>query len=251
MIGQFLTDRGQVRSHNEDAGGLFYNQSGQLLAIIADGMGGHQAGDVASQMATKTLEEKWMQTTTLDTPEETENWLTNVLEEANSSIYQQSLEKDECQGMGTTIVVVICNEEFITVAHIGDSRCYIQNSHGFKQITEDHSLVNALVQSGQISKVDAQLHPRKNVVLKALGTEEKVESDIQTLGWEEGDKLLLCSDGLSDKVMEEELSEYIKTIESIENTGEKLITLANQRGGEDNVSLVIVQHELAEKVGED
>src|SRR5690606_34444867 len=128
-------------------------------------------------------------------PEAAEEWLEQALVEANTSIYQHSLEKEECQGMGTTIVVAICTEEFITVAHIGDSRCYLYNEFSFKQITEDHSLVNALVQSGQISKDDALVHPRKNVVLKALGTSELVEPDIQTIVWEDGDKLLLCSDG--------------------------------------------------------
>lgn len=250
MEGHFLTDRGQVRSHNEDSGGIFPNGNGQFLAIIADGMGGHQAGDVASEMATSIMEEKWRGIEKLNSPEEAEEWLNKTLLEMNTSIYQHSLEKEECQGMGTTIVVAVCTNEFITVAHIGDSRCYLYNDYKFMQITEDHSLVNALVQSGQISKEDALLHPRKNVVLRALGTGQTVEPDIQTRSWEDGDRLLLCSDGLTDKVRDHELAEYFKSAKDIEDLGKLLVDLANERGGEDNVSLIIMQHETPVEEGE-
>ncbi|GGA84196.1 Stp1/IreP family PP2C-type Ser/Thr phosphatase [Ornithinibacillus halotolerans] len=250
MEGHFLTDRGQVRSHNEDSGGIFLNNDGQYLAIIADGMGGHQAGDVASRLATTILEDKWKKNDGIHTPDVAEEWLKQALLEANTSIYQHSLEKEDCQGMGTTIVVAVCTKEFITVAHIGDSRCYLYNEYSFKQITEDHSLVNALVQSGQISKDDALVHPRKNVVLKALGTSDTVEPDIQTINWEKGDKLLLCSDGLTDKVRDSELEEYLQSKNEIDKVGEKLVDLANERGGEDNVSLVILQHEATVEEGD-
>ncbi|MEN2464623.1 Stp1/IreP family PP2C-type Ser/Thr phosphatase [Ornithinibacillus sp. JPR2-1] len=250
MEGHFLTDRGQVRAHNEDSGGIFSNSHGQYLAIIADGMGGHQAGDVASDMATTILKKKWKEIKGFDSPEEVEEWLQQSLLDANTSIYQLSLEKEECQGMGTTVVVAVCTGEFITVAHIGDSRCYLFNDFRFKQITEDHSLVNALVQSGQISKDDAMYHPRKNVVLRALGTNELVEPDIQTINWEAGDRLLLCSDGLTDKVHDGELADYLKSTEDIEEVGKRLVDLANERGGEDNVSLIIIQHEASLEEGE-
>lgn len=250
MEGHFLTDRGQVRSHNEDSGGIFPNQSGQYLAIIADGMGGHQAGDVASQMATSIMEKKWEERGSFSSPEESEQWLKETLLEMNISIYEHSLEKTECQGMGTTIVTAICTEEFITVAHIGDSRCYLYNNHSFKQITEDHSLVNALVQSGQITKDDALVHPRKNVVLRALGTSESVEPDIQSISWEDGDKLLLCSDGLTDKVRDQELDDFMKMSVDIKEIGQRLVDLANERGGEDNVSLIILQHGTSVEEGE-
>lgn len=250
MQGHFLTDRGQVRSHNEDSGGLYWNKTGQLLAIIADGMGGHQAGDVASQMATNLIENNWRESKTINTPEEAEKWLAETLTIVNQVVYEHSLNQEECKGMGTTVVIAICLDEFVTVAHIGDSRCYIYNEHGFKQITEDHSLVNALVQSGQISKDDAQYHPRKNVVLRALGTEDQVSSDITSISWEQGNKILLCSDGLTDKVMDEELSAFLQTQDQIDEIGKKMIQLANERGGDDNVSLVIVKHEFSAEAGD-
>ncbi len=250
MKAHFLTDRGLVRTHNEDSGGIFYNTSGQFLAVIADGMGGHQAGDVASQMATSLLEEKWEQSRKLHTPEATETWISNVMIEINASIFQHAQENEECHGMGTTIVVAIVIGDFMTIAHIGDSRCYFYTEEGLKQVTEDHSLVNALVQSGQISKDDAISHPRKNVVLRALGTEEEIDSDVKTLGLEEDDKLLLCTDGLTDKVLDEELFELMQTTDGLYEAGEKMIALANERGGEDNISLILFQYTAAEEEGE-
>lgn len=239
----FLTDRGQVRSHNEDAGGIYYNTYGQVLAIIADGMGGHKAGDVASQMAATEVQEKWQNSDKLNSPEDTEKWLSNAISEINDSIYQHALQHEACQGMGTTIVIAICMDEFITLAHIGDSRCYLFNEEvGLKQMTEDHSLVNALVQSGQISKVDAQYHPRKNVVLKALGTEQHAVADVKTLSLDKDSKLLLCSDGLTDKVVDNELAEIIQSSEEMNDSAQALINLANERGGEDNISLILIHY---------
>lgn len=250
MSGQFNTDQGRVRNHNEDAGGLFLNKNNQYLAVIADGMGGHQAGDVASQMATSILESEWQNSNEIMNPEEAESWLKATVLQVNKEIYQKSISQEECQGMGTTIVMTICTEEFITVAHIGDSRCYIKNDKGFSLITEDHSLVNELVRSGQITLDDAENHPRKNVLLKAVGTEKAIYPDIRTISWETGDKLLLCSDGLTNKISDDELQTFMENEDSIEITAKELITLANERGGEDNISLVIVHHELHKKEGE-
>ncbi|CDO02283.1 Serine/threonine phosphatase stp [Oceanobacillus picturae] len=250
MKGQFMTDQGLVRSHNEDAGGVFYNKHDQLLAVIADGMGGHQAGDVASRMATSLMETEWLESEQLDNPEAAESWLQTAVEKINKKVYEHSLTKEECQGMGTTFVVAICTEDFITVSNIGDSRCYMLSEDGFKQITVDHSLVNELVRSGQISKDDAEQHPRKNVLLKALGTEKSVVPEIISLGWEMGNKLLLCSDGLSNKVTDEELHRYILADEDIEQIETEMIRLANNRGGEDNISVIVVMYDSPEKDGE-
>ncbi|GAB3067663.1 Stp1/IreP family PP2C-type Ser/Thr phosphatase [Virgibacillus ainsalahensis] len=250
MKGQFMTDTGKVRSHNEDAGGIFYNSSGQFLAIIADGMGGHLAGDVASQMAINIIKEKWQECKELHSPDETEKWLTSAVTSINQSIHTHSLQNEECQGMGTTIVIAVCIKDFLTIAHIGDSRCYVYDEKGLKQITEDHSLVNALVQSGQISKDEAQQHPRKNVVLRALGTEEDVVADVKSLGLDQGNRLLLCSDGLTDKVRDDEIAEYLHDSKEIGETAQQLINLANDRGGEDNISLIIIHEDSSVKEGD-
>lgn len=250
MKGQFMTDQGRVRNHNEDAGGLVLNKANQYLSVIADGMGGHQAGDVASQMATSIIEKEWLEMEEITNPEQAEEWLKTIIHQVNNQIYQKSISQKECQGMGTTVVMAICTADFTTVAHIGDSRCYMINEQGFNQITEDHSLVNELVRSGQISLEDAEHHPRKNVLLKALGTEEAIYPDIKTISWETGTKILLCSDGLSNKVSDNELKTFMENEESVEDMAKGLIALANERGGEDNISLVIVHHDPDLKEGE-
>src|SRR5699024_10952423 len=212
--------------------------------------GGHQAGDVASEMAVSLIQDKWAATEKIVSPDKAEEWLYNVLINVNKSIYDRSKQKEAFKGMGAKIVVTIVTTDFTTIAHIGDSRCYILNESGFSQLTEDHSLVNELVRSGQITNEEARVHPRKNVVLKALGTEEQVETDICSLGWELENKLLLCSDGLTDKISQEELADFMKSEDSILQIGRHLIDIANDRGGEDNISLVIVSHQEKHEIGD-
>ncbi|WP_281975592.1 Stp1/IreP family PP2C-type Ser/Thr phosphatase [Halobacillus litoralis] len=243
MLGYYLTNQGQVRNHNEDAGGVFKNDEGQTLAVVADGMGGHQAGDVASQMATSHLHKKWQEIERLSTPDEAENWLREAIRTANNEIKSYADEHVECAGMGTTIVVAICTEQFATIGHIGDSRCYFANAYGFKSVTEDHSLVNELVRSGQISEEQAENHPRKNVLLKALGTEFDLTADVKTLEFEVNDRLLLCTDGLTNKVNEDELSELKNFDGDWTDYCQTLVDLANERGGEDNITLTVVHYD--------
>ncbi|QHS22200.1 Stp1/IreP family PP2C-type Ser/Thr phosphatase [Virgibacillus sp. MSP4-1] len=250
MLGNFLTHTGHVRSHNEDSGGIYFNQQNQMLAIVADGMGGHSAGDVASSLATTELHNRWKNTAFITSPDEAQTWLEDQIRDINQIILQYAIDHEECKGMGTTIVAAVCADEFITIAHIGDSRCYLSNSNGFSQVTEDHSLVNELVRTGQLSPEDAEHHPRKNVLLKALGTEKDVEIDTKTITWDSGNYLVLCSDGLTNKVEDHELHQYIIEADSIEESMRSLIDLANERGGEDNISLAIVQNSPQEKEGE-
>jgi PPM family protein phosphatase len=237
----FQTDIGKIRPHNEDSGGVFVNKDGDYLAVVADGMGGHRAGDVASEMTITYLKNMWEETTNISSPDIAEQWLKEHVAKINETLFQHSLHNDECQGMGTTIVGAICTKQFVTVGHIGDSRCYLLNSYGFQQITEDHSLVNELVKTGQISKEDAEYHPRKNVLLRALGTEKQVKLDIKSLVLEENDMLLLCSDGLSNKVSEQAMIDILTSKQSIEDKAQALIDLANEHGGEDNITLAIVE----------
>ncbi|MFG6148964.1 Stp1/IreP family PP2C-type Ser/Thr phosphatase [Halobacillus sp. B23F22_1] len=242
MRGSFLSDQGKVRNHNEDAGGVFHHENGQLLAVVADGMGGHRAGDVASQLAVSALHKKWEKTEHIQHPEDAEYWMLDAIFEVNRKILSHSEEHEECRGMGTTVVVALCSEQFTTIGHIGDSRVYLANIDGFKRVTEDHSLVNELVRSGQISEEQAETHPRKNVLLKALGTDENISPDIMTLEFEKDDRLLLCSDGLTNKVYETELSKLAEFNGEWEEFCQSFIDLANERGGEDNITLAVVHH---------
>lgn len=237
---EFLTDRGKVRQHNEDAVGVFQNEVG-LLAIVADGMGGHLAGDVASGMTIAMFETLWKEAENVETPDAAEKWLKENIKKVNKALHEHALAHPNCSGMGTTFVGVICTSSFATIGHIGDSRCYLYNNDGFKQVTEDHSLVNELVRSGQISKEDAEHHPRKNVLLRALGTEDTVSMDLKTVILEEEDQLLLCSDGLSNKVSDDELGAALKAEASLKQVVTELVELANKNGGEDNISVIIVK----------
>ncbi|AGE21639.1 protein phosphatase [Geobacillus sp. GHH01] len=240
MRAVFRTDIGQIREHNEDNGGVFVNQSGQYLAVVADGMGGHRAGDVASSMAVAYLQERWEKESGLASPAEAEQWLKTQIASANEQLFRHALSHPECQGMGTTVVAAVCANSFATVAHIGDSRCYVLNKSGIQQLTDDHSLVNELVKSGQLSKEAAEHHPRKNVLLRALGTEPAVKIDVKTVALDEGDMLLLCSDGLSNKVPEADMIHILTGAGTLEEKAEALIELANGRGGEDNISLAVI-----------
>jgi PPM family protein phosphatase len=237
----FRTDKGRIRSNNEDNGGTFVNKDGHYLAIVADGMGGHLAGEVASGMTITLLKELWEKTEGMKTAEEAEKWLKDSILQVNKSLFEHSLLNQECEGMGTTIEAVIATEDFTSIAHVGDSRCYILNDVGFKQLTDDHTLVNELVRTGQITKEDAEHHPRKNVILRALGTEQDVKIDTKTIIFEEGDYLLLCSDGLSNKVSDEEMVNALQSEVSLEEKAAALIDLANQYGGEDNITLIILE----------
>lgn len=248
----FLTDVGKIRPHNEDDGDVVKDaNNNQLLALVADGMGGHQAGEVASRTAKEFILKKWDENDKVFTPKEAEKWLEETIQQANVVLYERAQNNPEYEGMGTTLVVAICSEQFVTVAHVGDSRIYLKTDDAFKQLTLDHSLVGELVRNGQITEAEALHHPRKNVLLRALGTEQDVKVDIETIHWEPGNYLLLCSDGLTNKILNDELNEQFTEDISLKDIGERLIHMANERGGEDNISLAIVFYDGVKDVAED
>jgi len=247
MKSKFITDQGIVRSRNEDAGGTFYNQSNQLLAIVADGMGGHQAGDVASTLAVLCAKSKWEKNEVIHKAEEAEQFIQQLIVDMNELVFGSSKQHEQYEGMGTTVVIAICTPTFVSIGHVGDSRCYMYSETGFKQLTKDHSYVNELVRSGEISEADAEDHPNKNVLLQVIGTDETVKSDIQSLSFEYGDALLLCSDGLYNKVSQDEIVKVIEADGAFEARWQPLVDLANERGGEDNITLVAVLHNEKEE----
>lgn len=243
MEGLFLTHCGQVRNHNEDAGGIFENKTSQPIAIIADGMGGHKAGDVASMLAVENMKKRWEETEAVQSPNDIEQWLQSIIRETNEQIFRKSQENKQLEGMGTTLVAAVISGNSLTIAHIGDSRLYIARGEHVEQLTEDHSFVNELVKRGEITEGDAEVHPYKNYIIRALGTEARVDTDIKTLTWDAGDRLLLCSDGLSDKLSQTELAQFITADKGMNEIGQELIDLANERGGEDNISLILIAHD--------
>ncbi|WP_208589221.1 Stp1/IreP family PP2C-type Ser/Thr phosphatase [Gracilibacillus suaedae] len=242
----YQSDKGKVRKLNEDAVAVFPRENA-LLAVVADGMGGHQAGDVASKLTIEQIEKMWSE---LDEPLEhldLESWLADAIKKVNNVVYEKAQSDSACQGMGTTIVVAICTAQELVIGHIGDSRAYLFNPSTWKQVTADHSLVGELVRTGQLSEEDAQVHPKRNVILKALGTERELEPDIFHAKWDKYERLLICSDGLTNKITDEELHHIIMQTEDDKLT-QTLIDLANERGGEDNITLAIINQN--EEVGE-
>ncbi|WP_321174487.1 Stp1/IreP family PP2C-type Ser/Thr phosphatase [Shouchella xiaoxiensis] len=236
----FLTDIGKIRSHNEDNGGIFSTDVG-TLAVVADGMGGHSAGDVASRIATEVLEAEWQAVSNELTASEAETFLQNAFKHVNDAIYHYAKEHPECEGMGTTAIAALCTQEYTTVAHVGDSRAYVFDDKQLKQVTHDHSLVAELVRTGQISEEEADHHPRKNVVLRALGTEEQVKIDSYTLQSDLIRVLMICSDGLSNKLKTSELQVEVEREDELSAIAKSLVARANDRGGEDNISIALVR----------
>ncbi|XVL95981.1 protein-serine/threonine phosphatase PrpC [Bacillus subtilis] len=252
MLTALKTDTGKIRQHNEDDAGIFKGKDEFVLAVVADGMGGDLAGDVASKMAVKAMGEKWNEAETIPTaPSDCEKWLIEQILSVNSKIYDHAQAHEECQGMGTTIVCALFTGKTVSVAHIGDSRCYLLQDGDFVQVTEDHSLVNELVRTGEISREDAEHHPRKNVLTKALGTDQSVSIDTRSFDIEPGDKLLLCSDGLTNKVEGTELKDILQSDSAPQEKVNLLVDKANQNGGEDNITAVLLELALQVEEGED
>ncbi|GAA0460870.1 Stp1/IreP family PP2C-type Ser/Thr phosphatase [Alkalibacillus silvisoli] len=240
MHAVFKTDKGKIREANEDFGGVFYNTDRQLLAIVADGMGGHQAGDVASRLAVEKLKEYWEAALAFKDSEELEVWLETVIKEANDVLKEHAQNNTECKGMGTTLIAATILGEQIVVAHIGDSRLYHITEETIEQKTEDHSFVNELVLQGQITKEEAESHPRKNVLTRALGTEDEVSVDTLTYPWQSGSYCLLCTDGLTNKLSDGDILDIVSKNETEEEKVDKLLNEANHRGGEDNITVALI-----------
>lgn len=240
MIGYGDTHIGQRRSINQDY--IFYSDTpiGNLpnLYIVADGMGGHKAGDKASSYAVHSFVEKIRN----GEKEQPLLLMKEAIEAVNEELYALAASRPEYEGMGTTFVAASVLEEELCVMNIGDSRLYVLQKE-LKQITYDHSLVEELVRSGQLTKEEARNHPRKNVITRALGVEPKVNADFFEVEMEEVDMILLCSDGLTNMVTEETIEYVLRNANDMEKAAEVLIGLANDNGGLDNISVVMAKKE--------
>ncbi|CAM5787492.1 Stp1/IreP family PP2C-type Ser/Thr phosphatase [Brevibacillus borstelensis] len=234
---------GCVRQVNEDFYACIADVSGRVLAVVADGMGGHQAGDVASRLAVERIVKELRHLDTgLDREDEREK-LMNALLLANDEVYRYAQEHPECNGMGTTVVAALLGPTGVVTAHIGDSRLYHFQNEELVQKTEDHTLVHELLKSGQITAQEASVHPQRNVIMRALGTEPDVRIDLGQFEWSEGDVVLLCSDGLTNKVQSASLIDWLKKPVSLQDQVDGLVHQALEAGGEDNITLVAVRNQ--------
>jgi serine/threonine protein phosphatase PrpC len=243
----YRTAIGKRRQDNEDSIGIFTNQSGVTLAIIADGIGGNQGGDVASEMAVAHMGHSF-QPTKVKTIDETKDWLQNQISSENQDIRDRSEQYLDLKGMGTTVVLTVIFDQTVLIGNIGDSRAYLLRDHVFSQVTEDHSLVNELVKRGELSKQAARVHPKKNVITRSLGIEKAVQIDMHYLELTDNDMLLLCSDGLSDMVNDDQIQTVLESDAALQAKCDELIKLANDAGGLDNISVILIddQSEVAD-----
>lgn len=235
----FQSNVGKIRNTNQDYVGVFKNKKDYTLAILADGMGGHQAGDVASKTTVNDIGEQW-EKTKISNSEKATKWLIKTIQEENTAIYQAGQKTPEFAGMGTTIEAVAVFEQDFTVAHVGDSRIYTLDGQELTQLTDDHSLVNELVKTGEISKEMAANHPQKNIVTQCVGMPGSIDVDVSSHLIATKEYLLLCSDGLTNMVSDKEIKQFILTSSSLETAVEKMVDTANDYGGVDNITALMI-----------
>ncbi len=239
------TDTGLKRDHNED---FIAWDAERGLALLADGMGGHRAGDVASRMSVEHIEKSLQAALARPLPDAAEGeasplagLLEQAIVEANSSVLAAGEENAEQKGMGTTIVALMLHGERVLVAHVGDSRLYRLHGRELSAVTRDHSLVRQMMEEGLMSEEEAHHSPFTHVITQAVGARETVDVEIQEFEARAGDIYLLCSDGLSDLVSEAEIADTLLAAQgNWERAAQRLVDLANQHGGRDNISVVIV-----------
>lgn len=234
------TDVGKLRSSNQDSYAAGELPSGGVWAVVCDGMGGHNGGNIASAMASERISEsiknnfrEGMSVASV------KNMLESAIALANADIFERAQKDEDLAGMGTTAVAVVCFAGKCVIAYVGDSRCYLIRNSAVTQVTTDHSLVQELLDAGLISTDEAKTHPMKNVITRALGLEDDVTVDFVDGDTENGDMLLLCSDGLSNHIGEEEILKNISD-GRIDEYAQRLISLANENGGSDNITAVIL-----------
>jgi PPM family protein phosphatase len=243
-----LTDVGKVREHNEDHIG---GQPELGLWVLADGMGGYNAGEVASGIAVKTIIDLVTEACKREKRNEIEPGtgfmrqtivLRDAIARANKIIHQTAQSQPQCEGMGTTLVACLFYDDKASIAHVGDSRLYRMRDNRFEQITMDHSLLQELVDRGFYSQEEAQRSTNRNYVTRALGVESNVDVEVQEVEARKGDYFLMCSDGLPDMVEDEDIHLTINTFDTdVQTIAEQLIKLTNDNGGRDNVSVVLVR----------
>lgn len=233
-----LTDVGKNRVTNQDYVYCKSDAVGNLpnVFIVADGMGGHKAGDIASVTAVDAVLKSIEQSEKTDVI----SIMEEAVREANKTLYEKSKSNEEWAGMGTTLVLATVMDNTIFVANIGDSRLYLIDD-GIHQITRDHSYVEEMVSIGEIDKSEARTHSKKNIITRAIGVEEETHADFFEVQFKKGDKLLMCSDGLTNMIEDNDILSVIAGNNDIESTVHKLIDLANDSGGKDNIAVLIAE----------
>ena len=233
------TDTGRVRSSNQDAYVCAELTAGVLFAVVCDGMGGASGGNVASAIAVKVVSDRILELYRDDMSNEAvRTLLSDAVALANTTIFDAAMADLTLRGMGTTIVVLLMREHLLHLVHVGDSRAYLLHEQELEQLTTDHSVVQALVEQGQLTETEAQHHPRKHMITRALGVDAAVESDFTSAAITTGDLVLLCTDGLSNMVESADLCDLL--LVGGDDIADRLIAAANMKGGSDNITAVVL-----------
>lgn len=235
-----LTDVGLKRTNNEDSY-LVANEGKKKLFIVADGMGGHNAGEIASSEACRIIEAFVNQS-----EGDVDTLLTQAVQRANREIFVKASENTAMSGMGTTIDVCLVAKNKISIAHVGDSRVYVVNKDGCRKITKDHSIVGMMLDSGSITEEEARKHPQRNFITRAVGTAMTIEVDVVHETIHNGEYVLMCTDGLTNMVPKDEIHRIITTATDVNEAVEGLVQKAKENGGDDNIT-ALVMHWPAKK----
>ena len=236
----YRSDVGKIRAHNEDAAEIFCNAHMTILAV-ADGMGGHAYGDIASRMVIDKVKENFHEGTSFADPDTARAWLRSILSQTNDEILGYIEEKNLEKGMGTTVILAVVTPLFIAFAHVGDSRAYLLSNERLRQITKDHTFVRKLIEEGKLSEKKAKSHPHRHIIMNALGVGTDLKFDYLVLENYDLDAVLLCTDGLTSMVEDNEIRQILSLSMLSEEKVEKLIDLANEFGGRDNITVALYE----------
>ena len=235
----FKTDIGKIRLSNEDQASAMINASGNILLVVCDGMGGQNKGDLASSLAINTITSSFKSRKGFLNRHFAMLWVSKVIREANKSIYEQAQSNPTYRGMGTTITLLLILKDVAIMGHVGDSRCYfLKNGRELVQMSEDQTYVGYLLRTGQINQEEALTHPKRHVLMNALGVYPSASVDLKTFPYL-GEKVLLCSDGLYNNVPANDIANVLRGDDSVEQKVTQLIAIGNKNGGSDNIAVVI------------
>ncbi|WP_314369417.1 Stp1/IreP family PP2C-type Ser/Thr phosphatase [uncultured Streptococcus sp.] len=233
-----LTDVGQRRTNNQDYANQYINKAGKSMVLLADGMGGHRAGNIASEMAVTDLGAAWV-ATEISTINEVREWFAENLEKENQQIHRIG-QDEEHKGMGTTLEAVAIIDDQVLFAHVGDSRIGLVRNGEYHQMTSDHSLVNALLKAGQITEEEAAHHPQRNIITQSIGQKDELQPDFGMVTVEAGDFIVINSDGLTNMISGDEIRDIVVSNLSVEEKAKTLVRFANNAGGLDNITVVLI-----------
>ena len=234
-----LTDVGQRRTNNQDYANQYKNKAGKSMVFLADGMGGHRAGNIASEMAVTDLGAAWV-ATEISTINEVREWFAENLEKENQQIHLIG-QDEEHKGMGTTLEAVAVIDDQVLFAHVGDSRIGLVRNGEYHQLTSDHSLVNALLKAGQITEEEAAHHPQRNIITQSIGQKDELQPDFGMVTVEAGDFIVINSDGLTNMISGDEIRDIVVSNLSVEEKAKTLVRFANNAGGLDNITVVLIR----------